>query len=359
MNSALLPFVQSPIAFGSGFLALLKPVVMPCFCLISGHFSPAEIDDRRARSLCQLFATYLIFQTLYFLQNMISYRLNGFEYPSLPLPLFNPQGQVVTWFLLALLLWRIWMPLLNRTRWPIAISLCLGCGALFVDLGVNHQNILSFLPYYVAGNRIPRSLWSRDASQPWLRVPFALFFLAVMVGLLCFSAFGGAHFAKGFAKLSLTYACFNGAPPEALADQCHTPRELLYRLAFYCCSVPLIMGFLCLMPTRAGVWTYPGYMSMYVYLMHPLVLFNPIVMHFTFELLSSIYGREVNVWSPATAVSVIGMLVPAALLVCALLSTPAARCAFRLLVEPPTDLLFKRAAAHRQDLEAALGPSSS
>ena len=71
------------------------------------------------------------------------------------------------------------MPLLNRTRWPIAISLCLGCGALFVDLGVNHQNILSFLPYYVAGNRLPRSLWSRDASQPWLRVPFALFFLAV------------------------------------------------------------------------------------------------------------------------------------------------------------------------------------
>ena len=67
-----------------------------CFCLISGHLSSSEIDERRARGLCQLFATYVIFQILYYVQNMLSYRLNGFPYPALPVPLFSPQGQVVT-----------------------------------------------------------------------------------------------------------------------------------------------------------------------------------------------------------------------------------------------------------------------
>ena len=49
-------------------------------------------------------------------------------------------------------------------------------------------------------------------------------------------------------------------------------REVLSRAAFYAASAPLILGFLCLMPTRAGLWSLPGYMSMYVYLLHPFVL---------------------------------------------------------------------------------------
>ena len=79
---------------------------------------------------------------------------------------------------------------------------------------------------------------------------------------------------------------------------------------------------------------------MYVYLLHPLVLFNPWVMHYAFDALSSLYGRETNVWSPATDIGAVALLVPFALAACALLSTPAARCLCWPLVEPPTDLLF-------------------
>ena len=158
------------------------------------------------------------------------------------------------------------MPQLNRMRAPITVSVLLGLSALVLDLGVNHQNILSFFPYYVVGNRLPRSLWSRELGHPKLRIPFASFFVAFAAALLWFSAVGGAHFSKVFGRLSLTYACFNGAPPEAQKDECSTLRELIHRFAFYCCSVPLILGFLCLMPSKRGVWTVPGYMSMYVYL---------------------------------------------------------------------------------------------
>ncbi|MDC0525841.1 acyltransferase, partial [bacterium] len=85
---------QSPVRFWSGIVALLKAVVMPCFCLISGHLSPTQIDERRARGLCQLVATYLIFQLLYYLNGMLSFRLNGFEFKTWPVQLFHPDGQV-------------------------------------------------------------------------------------------------------------------------------------------------------------------------------------------------------------------------------------------------------------------------
>ena len=57
-------------------------------------------------------------------------------------------------------------------RSPVAASLVIGLFALFVDLGVNYQNILSFFPYFVAGSRIPRSLWHRHLARPAVRVPF-------------------------------------------------------------------------------------------------------------------------------------------------------------------------------------------
>ena len=75
---------ESPIPVWSGLLALLKTVVMPTFCLISGHLSRAEIDRRRAIGMAQLLATYCIFQTLYHFNNLLSFRLNGFDHDAFP-----------------------------------------------------------------------------------------------------------------------------------------------------------------------------------------------------------------------------------------------------------------------------------
>ena len=292
------------------------------------------------RGLCSLFVTYVCFQVLYYLNLMVSFRLNGFDFDALPVKVFHPDGQAVTWFMLALLIWRTALPLVSRMRRPIAVSLALGSLAVFVDLGVNFQNIASFMPYFVVGSRLPRSLWASQLSRPHVRFGFASFFLCVSVAMLLFSTYGGDAFAACFSRLGLTYACFNGAPPAEQAGECSTFRELCMRLIFYASSVPLITGFLCALPTGRGVWTVPGYMSIYVYLIYPLVLFNPIIMHFTFELFSHLYGREVNVWSPATKASALGVVAPVAMLFVAALSTPATRAVFWPLVEPPIDALF-------------------
>jgi len=113
----------------SAVLALLKPVVMPSFCLISGHLSCATLSARRGYELCQLVAAYLLFQTLYHTNNLLAYRLNGFAFRALPLQLFQPQAQVVTWFLLALAFWRLLLPAVAKLRAPALTALLLAHGA--------------------------------------------------------------------------------------------------------------------------------------------------------------------------------------------------------------------------------------
>ena len=90
---------ESPLPYASGFLMLLKPVVMPGFCLISGHVSRATLLPKHTRGLYQLVATYVLFQTLFYLNDMWSFRLNGFAFPTLPVQLFAPPRPAVTWLL--------------------------------------------------------------------------------------------------------------------------------------------------------------------------------------------------------------------------------------------------------------------
>ena len=82
------------------------------------------------------------------------------------------------------------------------------------------------------------------------------------------------------------------------------------RMGFYLLSCPVIAGFLCMVPQGPGWLSAPGHMSMYVYLLHPLLLFNPVVMKLVFDALSTYYRREVNVWSPATDAGRKAVLVP-------------------------------------------------
>ena len=152
----------------------------------------ADITRKRALGLTQLLATYIIFQALHHLNSMLAFRLNGFDFDTLPLQVFAPKeqvarqsssirrpalptatavqlrsdpaqkhdpaqlrpiklaspraSQVVTWFLLSLLIWRTMLPVVVTLRAPIATTFVIAHLALFLDLGLNYQNLLSFMP---------------------------------------------------------------------------------------------------------------------------------------------------------------------------------------------------------------------
>ncbi|KAL3911280.1 MAG: hypothetical protein SGPRY_008751, partial [Prymnesium sp.] len=222
------------------------------------------LTRKRAMQLVRILVTYLTFQLLHHLNNILSFRLAGFDFDALPLQVFNPKEQ------------------------------------------------------------------ARCSSRRGARVAFNFF----------------------FGRVTLTYACFNGAPPGDNPTACSTLPQLFERALFYCASFPLIAGFLCILPRKRGFWSIPGYMSMYIYLLHPFALFNPFVMKALFTLFSQMYEREVNVWSPATGGCAVAVLVPIALLVCLLLSTPLSRSLFWVLIEPPLEHLFSK--HNRHPAEAAL-----
>ena len=127
----------------------------------------------------------------------------------------------------------------------------------------------------------------------------------------------------------------------------------MLRSLFYAASVPLLAGFFCLLPRQGGVWTYPGYMSMYIYLLHPLIISNPLVMRAAFDWLTAAYGRKTNVWDPATAPSAVALMPCAALLVTVLLSLPPTRTLFRSAVEPKLSWLFATGGGARVRPEAS------
>jgi len=329
---------ESPLPYASGFLMLLKPVVMPGFCLISGHVSRATLLPKHTRGLYQLVATYVLFQTLFYLNDMWSFRLNGFAFPTLPVQLFAPPRPAVTWFLVAIVLWRMTLPGFVLMRRPLAFSLLLGLGSLSMDVGLNYQNLLSFLPYFIGGHLLPASAWD-VLGRRVLRRSLAASFVGTTLSLLLFSAYGGQHFEHAFLASCVNYGCFTGALPNT-SEGCANTTQLLLRIVFYVASVPLLAGFFCVLPRRGGFWSYPGYMSMYIYLLHPLIISNPLIMRASFDWLTLAYGRKTNVWDPATAPSAVAIMPCAALLVTLLLSLPPTRSLFRMAVEPKLAWLF-------------------
>ena len=156
---------ESPIPGFSGLMMVLKPVVMPGFCVISGFLSRADLDRRRAMKQWQLATVYVVFQALYFLNNLATYRLAGFPFDALPVQIFYSEVPVVTWFLFALAAWRTLLPVLVLLRAPLRLSLVVAHLALYVDLRMNYQNLLSFLPYFLGGFYLPPSLWALSRGR--------------------------------------------------------------------------------------------------------------------------------------------------------------------------------------------------
>jgi len=236
--------------------------------------------------------------------------------------------------------WRALLPLVVQLRAPLVTTFAVAHASLFVDLGLNYQNTLSFMPYFVCGYYMPMELLEWIAIRR-VRMRLAGGFGICTVALLAFSALGGEWFGVFFARVTLTYACFNGVAPADAPGICCSLTQVAQRAVFYASSLPLLICFVACLPTRsARVWATPGHMSMYVYLLHPLVLFNPWAMKTAFTVFSQMYGREVNVWSPANGGRAVALLIPVALLACIILSTPLTRALCWPLVEPPTAKLF-------------------
>lgn len=226
---------------------------MPAFVLISGYLSRSfDGSGRRIdKLLTTVVAPYLIFWGIYALQSLSV----GRKLPDGPLePLW------ITWFLAALFVWRLTVPLWNRIRWPFAVSIGIsflgGLVATGDALGVSR--ILSLLPFFVAGLMLEQRHFDMLKSG-WVRAWSAAVVLVTA---------------------AMTYIYLEQASREWVywreslldRDVDLLPLGLPGRLAFLVLAFSLTAALLSLTPRRTTWFTRLGALTMYVYLLHGLII---------------------------------------------------------------------------------------
>lgn len=224
---------------------------MPAFVLVCGYLSKSfDASSRRVEKLVTTVAVpYLIFWGIYALQSLWV----GRALPSSPLePLW------LTWFLAALFVWRLSVPLWKRVRWPVPVSLAISLAAAVVVTGdvLGMSRILSLLPFFVIGLfleprhfELLRSGWARAAAVCVVVATAALTYLYL-------------H------ELSLEWVLWRESLQDRDVDI--LPLGLPARMVFFAIALALVLAFLALVPRRQTWFTGLGQYTMYVYLLHGL-----------------------------------------------------------------------------------------
>jgi len=303
-----------------GLESVLLLLVMPGFSLLSGYLSNPILNPKRQDNLLSTFAAFVVFQLLNWVMgiaNAVGLTLYISTYPTnstranatintttvpYPIPIFFPtvmshipdtKALPVTWFLLALLFWRMLTPLIVRMRRPIMTCLIVGMLGLCTDLGFGSQNIVSFLPWYAMGVSLRHTtsgqlFWHqwvlrppRSYAKAWAQVTVSIFLVTVpLLGSVLVSWLHPQWWSNNIGYVvSHGYSCLYGLPPTATAQQCTSWYAFGTRLLFYLLSLPIIVGTLRLVPRRpVKILTNAGVNSVAIYLFHPLALFNVVTL---------------------------------------------------------------------------------
>lgn len=302
-----------PLVDGSRAVAAVYETVyafhMPAFVLISGYFSRGQDGSpRRARGLVTgLVVPYLIFETAYTLFG----RWAGGDESRLSL--LDPWG--VTWFLLALFVWRLSVPLWTSLRRPLPVALAVAALATAgpeTGDGLELQRVLQLLPFFVLGLtcaperlRLLRRREARVLAAPvLLAAPVAAYLL-------------GPHTDRRW--------LYHNAAAQEIGHSGRT--GLLVTPVLFCCSLLLVAAFLAWVPGRRLWCTVLGAGTLYGYLLH------------AFATQGACYARWYEPeWLTTPAGPVAVTLAAAAGM--ALLCTPPVRRALRWAVEPRLTPLF-------------------
>jgi fucose 4-O-acetylase-like acetyltransferase len=287
---------------------------LPVFIVMCGYFSRGFITGReRTRKLVgAIVVPYVIFSIAYPLwAGLLAGSHVGWD------PL---EPYYLTWFMPALLLWRLSTPLWRQLRYPVTAALLISMIAGFVTLPsmLNAAQVLSFLPFFVLG------LTLRPHHFALLRRRSMRLAGAALLTGGAAAAYAMAltvdpewvHWRRSFVQLGV------GAPA-----------GVGFRLIALAVAVALTAAFLAMVPNRRTWFTRYGSASMYVYLLHGFV-----------TLFLSYQGWYYRVTGPEVVLVTAGC---AALAV--MLSSGTVRGAFRWAVEPRLDWLFQPASAPRDE----------
>lgn len=285
---------------------------MPAFMVISGYFSrsfkgtPAQLK----RLVTGVAVPYILFETAYSLFKRVAD-----DDPGHPISLLDPW--YLTWFLLALFIWRLTTPLWKLVRWPVTLSLVIAVLAeVSPEIGkdLDLQRVLQFLPFFVIGLSLKPEHFDlvRTKRARMLSIP------VILVGLVM--AYWSVHRMTAVWFYHREAAQHLGAPWWL---------GVVMTLALFGCSMVLTACFLAWVPRRTMWFTKLGAGTLYGYLLHGFVAKG------------SRFGHWYDVHWVHTPWGAVIVTVLAASLITSLCTPPVQRV-FRWAMEPKMAWAFAR-----------------
>jgi fucose 4-O-acetylase-like acetyltransferase len=297
-------------ALGYGLYLFIYSFHMPLFAFISGNFAQSSLrgKNQAVKIIRQLLLPYLYFSVIW---GFFRWYLNG----TFELDLITPYWQL--WFLVALAVWRLCLPLLAVVRAPVLASIALASIAgYFATVGSVGQiaRLITFMPFFVLGWSFKNHEWTHrllHATRSWWSRLAALTVLTVVCVMCCRSTAG----ARTVDLRSWLQGQQNYDDMEF-----HHWWGAFFRLGLIVISTLLCLVALIAIPRSHTGFTVWGTRSMYPFLLH---IFPLAVLRHLGILLPDIRSNG----------QILG-LVGSAALATALLSTKPVQIALRPLVEP-------------------------
>ncbi|WP_406405034.1 acyltransferase family protein [Streptomyces sp. NBC_01643] len=285
---------------------------MPAFIVISGYFSRSfdASAGRIKRLVTGVAVPYVVFEVAY----TFFKRWAGGD-PSYPISLLDPW--YLTWFLAALVIWRLTTPLWKVVRWPLPLALAIAVlASVSPDIGddLDLQRVLQFLPFFVLG------LCLQPAHFQLVR--------RREVRLLAIPVFAGALAVAYWAAPQLNAAWFyRRDSAQELAAPGWTGAVMT--LALFGCSVILVACFFAWVPRREVWFTALGAGTLYGYLLHGFLAKGSRFWHwYDQDWLHQPFGQITATLIAATVITA--------------LCTPPVQRIFRPAMEPKMEWAFTR-----------------
>ncbi|MGW3359204.1 acyltransferase family protein [Streptomyces bungoensis] len=287
---------------------------MPAFIIISGFFSRSfdMRPSRVKRLITGVVVPYLVFETAYPLfKNAVT---GSHEEISLLDPWY------LTWFLVALFVWRITTPVWKIVRWPLPLAIGIAMlASVSPSIGndLDLQRVLQFLPYFVLGLslkpehfRLVRRRSVRIASVP-------VFATALVVGWWAAP------------RMNTSWFYHRDAAQELGAPWWCGPVMVLALLG---CSLVLTACFFAWVPGRRMWFTTLGAGTLYGYLLHGFL-----------TKFADFQGWFEHPWlhHPLGEITVTALAATAVTLLC----TRPVRRVFQCVMEPRMEWAFRQDAA--------------